>query len=369
MAAISLYATQINQMPGLIRDIKSAVSDFKTELTNFHTKALSVSNDICNLNEVIESIKASTSTQDDKNEALDSFIQKLDEFTDEVVEIDKDVAEAINESKNDFYEEYEYLRPDCEKKEKKKSTWDKVCGFFKTAVEWCKEHWKVLATVVLVIAAVVIIVATGGTALGPLSALLLMVAKGILVGTVVGGVAGGITSAITGGSFWEGVEEGAFSGAVSGAISGGLGGWLSSFGRTTIPLAKTILIGGTAEAGSSVLGNLGDIFISKENISFLEIFFDATFSFGLGCLASGASFKFSNKLGLKVKGINVGHSSWEHIWKSQLSRSLNHGYKISYKTIFRGYGAQVVNDVWDYAMEFVKGFTNELKDGNDKAYS
>ena len=323
-----------------------------------------MSNDICNLNEVIESIKASTSTQDDKNEVLDSFIQKLDEFTDEVVEIDKDVAEVINESKNDFYEEYEYLRPECEKKEKKKSTWDKVCGFFKTAVEWCKEHWKVLATVMLVIAAVVIIVATGGTALGPLSALLLMVAKGILVGTVVGGLVGGTISALTGGSFWEGVEDGAFSGALSGALTGALGGLLSSGGTVTLSLGKTMLVGGTAEAGTSVLENIGDIFIKGENISLLDIVFDGVFSFGLGSLASWASFKLgnSNKFGLKVRGINEGHSSWEHIWKSQFSRSLNHGYKISHKTIFKGYGAQVVNDVWDYAMEWVKGGISEWVD-------
>lgn len=226
-----------------------------------------------------------------------------------------------------------------------------MCGFFKTAVEWCKEHWKVLATVVLVIAAVVIIVATGGTALGPLSALLLMVAKGILVGTVVGGIVGGTISVLTGGSFWEGAEDGAFSGAVSGAISGGLGGWLSSFGRATLPLAKTILVGGTAEAGSSVLGNLGDIFISKENISFLEVFFDAIFSFGLGCLASGASFGMGKIRGIEMKGINQGQGSWQNTWRSQLSRSLNKGYKVTYKTIFKGYGFMIVDDIWDYVME------------------
>lgn len=29
--------------------------------------------------------------------------------------IDGDVADAINKSKNDFYDKYEYLKPECEK--------------------------------------------------------------------------------------------------------------------------------------------------------------------------------------------------------------------------------------------------------------
>ncbi len=48
--------------------------------------------------------------------------------------IDGDVADVINKSKNDFYEKYEYLKPDIEK------SWleEKVDN----ACEWCKEHWK-----------------------------------------------------------------------------------------------------------------------------------------------------------------------------------------------------------------------------------
>ena len=48
--------------------------------------------------------------------------------------IDGDAADAINKSKNDFYDKYEYLKPDIEK------SWleEKVDN----ACEWCKEHWK-----------------------------------------------------------------------------------------------------------------------------------------------------------------------------------------------------------------------------------
>ena len=64
--------------------------------------------------------------------------------------IDGDVADVINKSKNDFYEKYEYLKPDIEK------SWleEKVDN----ACEWCKEHWKeILITVTIVIGAVLAI--------------------------------------------------------------------------------------------------------------------------------------------------------------------------------------------------------------------
>lgn len=64
--------------------------------------------------------------------------------------IDGDVADVINKSKNDFYEKYEYLKPDIEK------SWleEKV----DSACEWCKKHWKeILITVTIVIGAVLAI--------------------------------------------------------------------------------------------------------------------------------------------------------------------------------------------------------------------
>ena len=64
--------------------------------------------------------------------------------------IDQNAADAINKSKNDFYEKYEYLKPDIEKSWLEEK-WDSAC-------EWCKEHWKeILITVTIVIGAVLAI--------------------------------------------------------------------------------------------------------------------------------------------------------------------------------------------------------------------
>ena len=70
--------------------------------------------------------------------------------------IDQNAADAINKSNNDFYEKYEYLKPDIEK------SWleEKVDN----ACEWCKECWKEpligLSTLIAFITVVAVIVST-----------------------------------------------------------------------------------------------------------------------------------------------------------------------------------------------------------------
>ena len=64
---------------------------------------------MCELEEVITSIKTSTQTQDNKVEALSTFVIGSEEFIDEADRIDGDVRDVINERQDDFYEEYEYF--------------------------------------------------------------------------------------------------------------------------------------------------------------------------------------------------------------------------------------------------------------------
>ena len=56
MATIALYANKINQMPGLIKDIKESVTEYKSELFALKTKTLAINKSICNLDDVISSI-------------------------------------------------------------------------------------------------------------------------------------------------------------------------------------------------------------------------------------------------------------------------------------------------------------------------
>ncbi len=212
--------------------------------------------------------------------------------------IDEEAAEAINKSKDDFYDKYGYLKPDIEK------SWLERVG--DSASEWCKEHWKALATIGIVVAAVVLIATGVGGIFGAM-------ALGALFGAGIGGLSGGIISAATGGSFWEGFESGAFSGAIAGIISGGMGFGLSAGGKAALGLGKTMLIGAASGAGSSLISDLGDIFFKGEDISFGEVLFNTAFSGALGAAFAGVGYGFSKgftalktKLGGKVTPLKNG---------------------------------------------------------------
>lgn len=256
MSTITLYASKINQMPSLINDAKKSVREYKSDLKSLKTKVLTIDNSVCNVDDVIDSIKSSTQTQGDKIDAIDKLKKDVNEFVSDVVRIDGDAADAINKSKDDFYDEYYYLKPECEK-----SGWEKFKDGCKKVGEWCKEHWKAIVTIVIVIAAVVCLFIPGvnaaiaGLAFGKI---ILGAAAGALMGAISGGLMGGITSVLSGGSFWEGVEEGAFSGAITGAIFGGLGGAGQILGNS-VKCASTLgkVIKTTSKVTAAVSGAMG----------------------------------------------------------------------------------------------------------------
>ena len=324
MATIALYANQISQMTGMLKNVQTTVADYKETLFSLQNKALTISKSACELEEVISSIKASTQIQDDKMEALATFVTQTEEFVDEADRIDGNVKDVINERKDDFYEEYEYLRPECEKKKEKKSVVATIWGGIKSvgksigkglkkAGEWCKEHWKAIVTVVIVIVAVVLICTGVGGILGAM-------AIGALLGALIGGLSGGIIAAVTGGNFWEGFEDGAFMGAISGIITGGLAGGNTAAALT---LGKTMFIGGVSGSGSQFLSDLGDILIKGEDISIGELVINtvtagvlgtafAAAGYGLNKAFSWTKSLFKTKSGIDIEG---GTSTSRPTWR------------------------------------------------------
>ena len=166
MATIELYANKINQMPGLIKDIKKSVTNYKSELSALKTKSLTINKSVCNLDDIISSIQTSSQTQEQKITSLDTFDNNSEEFISDAVRIDGDAAEIIKKRKDDFYDKYNYLKPECEK-----SGWEKFCGACKSVGEWCKEHWVTIVTVLVVIAIAVLAVVTFGVALAAVAAI------------------------------------------------------------------------------------------------------------------------------------------------------------------------------------------------------
>jgi len=224
MATIELFAAKINMMPDLIGEARRAVLDYKTELEAIRSKALAIDSSALDLSDIIASVKASTEILDRKAESLGELGDRVEQFVADVVRIDQGVAELIRLRKKEFYNAHPNLKPDSEK-----TGWEKMIGGLASIAEWGKEHWKLIVTVVLVIAAIVLLITGVG---GPFAFIILGAAKGLLFGALVGGLMGGISSLAAGGSFWEGFEGGAFSGALTGMFFGGLGGLGQTLGST-----------------------------------------------------------------------------------------------------------------------------------------
>ena len=243
MATIALYAGKINNMPSLIKDVRKSVEKYNKELGGLYQKTLKVDGSVCDLGEVMDSLRASSQTQEQRIEILENFQENSEDFIQDTIRIDNNVADTVDQNKDDFYDKYDYLKPDCEK-----SGWEKFCDACKAVGEWCKEHWKLIVTVVLVVVAVVVIVVTAGAGAGPIAMLLAGMAKGLLGGALMGGLLGGLSSVAAGGSFLEGFENGAFSGALMGALMGGIG-------------AAGSLLGGSCTFAGTAIGRLFDTVI------------------------------------------------------------------------------------------------------------
>lgn len=101
---------------------------------------------------------------------------------------------------------------------------EKIVNGMQKACEWCKEHWKLLVTIVIEAVAIVLL-CTG------VGAILAGACWGAILGAVIGGVSGGLESMANGGSFFEGFENGSFSGAITGAAFAGLGQLGAALGK------------------------------------------------------------------------------------------------------------------------------------------
>ena len=165
------------------------------------------------MQDAVDSISSSSKSEKSKIEDLKRLNNKLSEFIETAARKDSAAESEIKKSKEDFYTKYSYLKPECEK-----SPIEHICDGVQSAADWCKEHWKFIATVVRVAVAVVLLCTGVGSGLG--AEIIAGACWGAILGACIGGVSGGLESVANGGSFLEGFEDGALSGAISGAIGG-----------------------------------------------------------------------------------------------------------------------------------------------------
>ena len=255
------------------------------------------------MQDTVDSISSSSKSEKDKVEDLKRLNGRLTEFIEMTTRRDASAKSEIERAKKDFYTKYSYLKPECEK-----SRMEKIVDAMKKACEWCKEHWKLLVTIVIVAVSIVLL-CTG------VGAILAGACWGAILGACIGGVAGGINSKVHGGTFLEGFENGAFDGAISGAIGGAItGGLISALGSATT-LARSIGQGAAIGAVSSGTSNMtvttlnylidhGDLNGSLDDI--LVAGFSGALSGGImGGIIGGVQFKVTirniEKYGLKVE--------------------------------------------------------------------
>ena len=251
MATITLYKDKINGVGSLLDDMIKSSNNLNAQLGTLKNTLQGVDSSTCNLQDTVDSISSSSKSESDKVEDLKRLNNKLTAFIEMTACRDSSAESEINKAKEDFYTKYSYLKPECEK-----SRMEKIADGMKKACEWCKEHWKLIATIVIVAVSIVVLLIPG---VGPIIA---GACWGAILGACIGGVSGGLDSMARGGSFLDGFEEGAFSGAITGAITGaafaGLGQLGAALGKG-IKCASTLgkFVKGTASVTKVVSTAMG----------------------------------------------------------------------------------------------------------------
>ncbi len=277
MATIALYASKINNMPGLIQDVKKSVVDYQSELSALKKKSLQINKSVCNLDDIISSISTSTQTQEQEITSLENLSNNIEQFTSDVNRIDMDVADVINQRKDDFYNEYNYLKPDSEK-----NGWEKFCDACKAVGEWCKDNWESICNITLAMIAVVAIVALSIVTFGVMAVTLAAVV-GLIVSVAGQLISDVISWAITG--EWTGTWQ-SYVGAFLGGIAGGVFMLTGNFaGACAVDAAISTLIGESLEG---VTGG--------KKRSMAEIWMNTAISAGTAAIFSKVFGKLSGKL-------------------------------------------------------------------------
>jgi UDP-2,3-diacylglucosamine pyrophosphatase LpxH len=282
MATITLYKDKLNGVGSFINGILKHSNNLDTQLTTLKSTLQGIDSSTYNLDAAVESIRSSSKSEKDKVSDLKKLNKEITNFINTVTNRDNSARNEINKRKKDFYTKYKYLKPDSEK-----NALDYIAEDFGKVCDWCKEHWeqiKIAIAVVLVVAAVVVLVVfSGGTALGVFATLAVAAAKGVLLGAAIGGAIGGVSGYAQNGV--SGILPGIINGGADGAIMGGVFGLLGG-------------LGGLAGAHFGCSAVMEKIFAASTKMSFAMLGFD-----GLALLSD-----FQNRLsldtGIKFEFIN-----------------------------------------------------------------
>lgn len=304
--------------------VKESMSSLKSLGTTLNNQLLFFDSTVCNIETMKSQIQSVSDRQDLEITSLDNLIEETDDFFELVAQTDEKVGNEISSRKDDFYEEYSYLKPDCEK-----NGWEKFCDWCSDAAEWCAEHWDIITTVLVVIAVIAIAVASVLTFGG--AAVLAVAAVGAIVGVASQFVSDVINFVITGD--WDSNLITYLGAALGGAVGG----------------MVTLLTGGNAYIAGMVDSAVSTLFTnSVENLTGVadHTFGETMFQTVLGAgMSAGFTFcfdKLAGKLSKKLSNITAfrrlsGRGSYSASYNMVITKLKNNTIKhFTMKTIRNG---------------------------------
>jgi len=149
MSTISLYQGKFSQMSGMLSNTSTSINCIKTSFDVFKSRALSIDSKVCQMDNTINMINKTYENLNDFDSLLNDLDKQLGEFEEQVIKIDNSAGELIKSKKNDFYDKYSYLKPDCEK-----NFWQKAGDKLKKVFNWIVECWKEIVIAITAIAVI-----------------------------------------------------------------------------------------------------------------------------------------------------------------------------------------------------------------------
>ena len=242
---------------------------------------------------------------------------------------DEDAAALINQSKEDFYNKYNYLKPDAEK-----SGWEE---FWDDASEWCREHWESICNIVLVIVIAAVVIGVSVITFGG-SAVLLAFVVGLFAGAGGQLISDLVSWTVTG--KWESGWEDYIGAALGGAIGGVL---------MLVPGQSLTLACSMDGMMSTLFGESLKNITGRSNKTNVEIWGDTLISAGISGLLGKGCEKLSEivakPLASAFPGLKrlSGRGSYAAAYKMVLTKLKNNTCKnISLKTLRNG----VISEMW-----------------------
>ena len=347
MATIELTTSRVNLMSDKYLTLKGYISAFKTSNETMKTSTFLFDDCICNAETIRNNIQITVDKQETELTSIDGLIEETDEFFDLVLSKDEEVANEIENRKDDFYEEYDYLKPDCEK-----SSWE---NFWEGTAEWCAEHWDII-TVVLVVLAVIVLTVVAVVTFGA-GAVALVALVGAIVG-VASQLAGDILNFIATGDW-----ESSFVDYVGAALGGAVGGIV-----TLLSGGNAYLAGVTDSAVSSLFSNSVENITGIESHTFGEMMLDTTLSVGLSLACTFCFDKLTTKMTKNLAKSNpfkrlAGRNSYSASFKSAVTKLTNGTQKkFTMKTIRNGVFSDLAGSSFSTVFQGLFGGVQERYD-------